>query len=562
MSTHYITSSTTLYVTDSVYYSNINNENVNVTVIEEGVGTNCQYHYVSVDEPSLIAYYGKNYYVLTSSVYRLEETAESAPRICISEGERDRSYEPEDWINRINIPFLDKKEQKYYITVISNYKTLNEFENLKQQALKDGVRRLLEYYYKDSSDEMVDKCLSYYKFATFEQYHIPFQPNLRIRCQISIDRKYLDAIEDKQINLTEGNLVFNVDLINLEKKITKVVNLLKQYHKDMIYYRFKSSTVNLKRDYEGLLNIIASIKRYLGLNKIPFFETKGMFEFSVDNCFNVINVSYWNQVNCEYIKVGLSQMVKESPFNNQAIVNFLYQLNQISKIEYCNLSWIDFVNEYYFPQQNIPQLQNPLDKYTNSVISAINSNLQISVEQFLTKEERAAEIENLIKINFKFTETLGDIEAKKRTFDAYQTIMKSYRESLVIKAGSSVLVGDITTFLNNINKDNIIEKLKQIKLCEISCQALECISLLIQIDIIDELKVSLSYDEQKNDLIPSLTNEEKKILFTRILNNRAITNQTVYRLLKQYETDATVLSQIKSFNNDELIEFLIGYMVN
>jgi hypothetical protein len=133
---------------------------------------------------------------------------------------------------------------------------------------------------------------------------------------------------------------------------------------------------------------------------------------------------------------------------------------------------------------------------------------------------------------------------------------------LVIKAGSQMILADIAKFINDISSDNIIEKLQQIKICEISFQALECLATLIQIDIIDELSISLNYNQQKNDLIPSLTNEEKKILFKHILNNTAINKQSVYTLLKNYEKDTEKLNSIRSLSDDELIEFLIGYMVS
>jgi hypothetical protein len=422
MSTHYIVSSSnTLYVTDTYYFSNPSDYDINVTVLDEGVGTNCNYHLVTIDDASLIEHYQKEYYVLTSSIVPLSGTAQSAPRVCVSEGEFEDTFEMPDWTKLINTPFLNKKDQRIYITTISNYKKLNDFEKMKTESFKDGVSKILEYYYKDSSEEIVDQYLSYYKFADFEDYYIPYQPTLRIKCLISLPKKYLNAINEKDIDLTDGTLVFNLKLIGLEKKIDKVVNLLKQYHKDMIYYKVRSADINLKRDYEGLLKTLGVLKRYLSINKIIFHENKGMFEFSVDNCFNLINVSYYNQVSCKYIKIGLSKMINDFPLNNPSLINFLYQLDKISKIEYCNLSWIDFINEYYFPTQNIPQLKNPLEKYTNAAVSTFNSNLEIIPQQFSTKEEQAAEIQNLIKINFSYTEDASSLEAKKRLFETYQT---------------------------------------------------------------------------------------------------------------------------------------------
>jgi len=563
MATHYIVSSSnTLYVTDTYYFSNPSNSDINVTVLDEGVGTNCKYHLVTIEDASLSQHYKKEYYVLTSSIMPLSGTSGSAPRICVSESQFENTFEMPDWTRLINIPFLNKKNQRFYITVTSKYKNLNDFERMKSDAIKDGVSKILQYHYKNSSEEIINQYLSYYKFADFEDYYIPYQPSLRIKCLISLPKKYLNAIEQKEIDLTDGNLVFNIKLLGLQKKIDKTVNLLKQYHKDMIYYKVRSADINLKRDYEGLLSFLDSLKKYLAINNIIFHKDKGMFEFSVDNCFNLINASYYNQMSCKYIKIGLSQMINEAPLNNSSLINFLYNLDIISKIEYCNLSWIDFINEYYFPKQNIPQLKNPLDKYINAAVSTFNSKLEIIPQQFSSKEELSAEIENLIKVNFSYTEDITSLEAKKRLTDTYQLLLKSFRESLVIEAGSAILLKDTKSFLQNISIENIIEKLKQINICEFSCQSLECLSLLIQVDVIEKTQISFTYEELKNDLIPSLTESEKKLLFSKILNNKAITKQSVYKLLKNYESDKEILKSIKTMTNEETIQLLIGYMIN
>jgi cysteinyl-tRNA synthetase len=121
-------------------------------------------------------------------------------------------------------------------------------------------------------------------------------------------------------------------------------------------------------------------------------------------------------------------------------------------------------------------------------------------------------------------------------------LLKSYRESLVIKAGSSVLVGDITNFLNDINKENIVEKLKQIKLCEFSCQALECISLLIQIDIMDELGSEKKISNKIPESIEKLKQEVEDIKQKKL---EVVKTQNYELAAKLRDTEKNVLIKLE-----------------
>ncbi len=564
MPTHYLSSSTAIniYVTDSVYYTNIPNDTV-VTVLDEGVGPNCIYHLVQIDDPSLVRYYNNEYYVATGSVYRLTDTAESAPRTCVPRSEYDENYEPpEAWYNNVDVPFLNKKDQQYYITIISNHKTLNQIERLKADAIEKGTKKILDYYFKDNSDEQISKLLKYYKFANFVQYYVPFEPNLRIKCQISIPRKYIDAIQDRSIDTSTSLSTMGYYLKDVAAKIDKVSALLEQYHKDIVFYRANLKNINLSNDAKWLRSFREVLQSYFALNIVRTLNKRGFVEFSIDNCFNIKNVSYCDERQCKYVKIGLSQLIKTAPFNNPSVVNLISQLDAISQIRYCDTPWYDFLNMFYYPKQNIAPMQNPLDKF-NDIFSGKYGSLIKIPSDITNLNEITVQINAAISLAYGSVQSERDLAFEDQLFQAYKELLLNFRQNLVVVAGSKVLTSDgIQEYLSNFNSDNIIDKLKQLKLCELSFQAMECLGQLVSVTMIEETHISFTYQEQKYELIPFLTVNEKKILFRKILNDKAINRQTINRLISKFETDIARLHVIRKQPYDELVETLINYMVS
>lgn len=560
MPTHYLSSSNpiNIYVTDSIYYTNIPNDTV-VTVLDEGVGPNCMYNLVLIEEPSLIRYYNNEYYAATGSVYRLTGTAESAPRTCVPHSQYDDNYEPpDDWYNVVGVPLLNKKDQQYYITIVSNDKTLNQIEQLKSDTLRKGTNKILDYYFKDNSDAQISRLLNYYKFANFVQYHVPFEPNLRIKCQISIPRKYIDAIQDRDIDTSTSLSTVGYYLKDVEAKIDKVSSLLEQYHKDVVFYRANLKNINLSNDARQLRSFREILQSYFSLNNIRTLNKRGFVEFSIDNCFNVKNASYCDERSCKYVKIGLSQLTKTAPFNNPSIVNLISQLDTISQIRYCDTPWYDFLNMFYYPQQNIAPMQNPLDKYSDLFAGLINSIIDSG-----TMQEISTQLNEAINLAYKPSQDEADLTFEDRLFKTLSQLMLNYRNSLVVVAGSKITTAEgIREYLSDFTTDNIVEKLKQIKLCELTFQVMECLAQLVSITTIEETHISFTYKEQKYELIPFLTVDEKRILFRKILNDKAVNRQTINRLITKFETDVTRLNVIRKQPYNELLETLINYMVS
>lgn len=572
MSTHYLSASNNaLYVNDTFSYSNLSSP-INVTLLEEGVGNNCMFHKVIVEDASLIDFYKQEFYALTSSVFALEGTPPSAPRVCISSSLYNPTYEPPDWTTEINKPFLNKKDQKYYVTVVSNYKTLSEIDLMKEQAIRDGVKRILQFNYKLDTDPIIDSLLSYYIFAEFENYYVPVEPTLRIKCLVSVHRKYIDAAPQKQINLSEGNLVFGYKLKEIQDKLLSIYALLNQYHNDMVFYNIKISNINLKNDADKLLTFNKNLLKFFNLNNISINNNLGFVEFSTDDCYKIKNVSYSNLVNCSYITKGLSELVSSAPYNNPTIINYVYKLDILSKIEYCTTPWYEFLNNFYYPKQNVPIFNNPINKFNNAINGIINSSISLDViydtpnANFigpLPPEEEELRARNTLKSFFNGTQTQEQLTTENATAQELSAIMASYKQKIVQNVGLDLLfeVETRNEFLKDINIKNISDKLKTIKLCELSFEAIQCLNQLISITELDKTFLTFTYQEQKYDLIPFLEDSEKRVLFQQLLNNEKITRPILYGLITKFESDQDILNQIRFQTKQEMIETLINYMV-
>lgn len=560
MSTHFLSSSNPIdiYITNTIKISNIPS-NTQVTLLEEGVGIGCGYHLVNIDNPELSSY-NNSYMVSVDVVYPMDGTRPMAPRVCIPQNEYESSYEPpKDWFNDINTPFLNKKDQKYYITVISNYKTLDNMFSLKEDAIKEGIKRILGYYFRENSDQVISSVLSYYSFANFEQYYVPFEPNLRIRCQISIPRKFIEAIPMKELDTKDSTSTTGYYLKDVSNKLETVATLLEQYQRDIIFYNVKFKNINLTDDAKSLRKFRKVLQKYFNLNNIKTYERRGFVEFSINNCYDIQNVSYCNEKKCEYVKIGLSSLKNSAPFNNPSIVYLISQLDAISQIRYCDTPWYEFLNNFYYPKQNIKPMQNPLEKFEKGIYDSLLN----FPSDIYTNHELALKIETNFGLLYSGFQDGKKLTTEERFVEAQKKLLKNFRNNLILIAGNKILTEEgITEYLSDITKDNIIEKLKEIKICELSLQALECLGSLISIQEINEqINISFTYKEQKNDLIPYLTQEEKRILFRKILKDKAINRQTINRLIEKFETDKMILVSTRTQPMDRLIETLINYMV-
>ncbi len=563
-STHYLSSSSEtevkLFLTDTYYVTTPNN--TRVIVDDEGVGTNCAYHMVTVNEPILIESYGKSYKVLTGSVYALDGTPESAPRINVYPSSFVSSYRPPDWTTEINSPYLNKKDQKYYIGIRTKHKTISNMEKFKEESIKVGLKSLLDFYYKDNSNENIELLTSYYKFAEFADYDIPFASNLRIKSLIAVPKKYLDAQVQKPYEVDSfSTSVTGYKIGEFFQKTTKIADLLRQYQNDINYYNVKVGAIDLKQDAEQLLEFHENLRRYFvknGMSESQFNSSKGRIELAIDDCYRIRNVSHYDKnsnTKCSNIIIGLSEIKTSSPFNNPTIVYFISQLDVLSQLRYCNVSWIEFLNNYYYPAQRIPPMQSPMENFED----AIEGKIQKILDSKGGVLDLGKDIESLILTHLSKIKDLSDIQLEEEAFIKINLKLLQYQKGLNIFVGLD-FIKNIKKNLKNVNKDTMMKVLKKIKLCELSLCAFECLSELFSITEIEKTKIDFSYEEIKNGIIPALTAGEKRVLFTQLLEANCINKTTLYNLLSKFVSDEE-MTTLSSKTERELKELLIDYMV-
>lgn len=562
-STHYLSSSSgtsvKIYLTDT--YSITTPNNTRVIVEDEGIGTNCAYHSVTINEPLLIETYGKTYKALTGSVYALDGTPDSAPRINVYPSSFIDSYKPPEWTNQIGSPYLNKKDQKYYIGIRTDSKTIPNMDDFKQTSINIGLKLLLDFYYKNNSDQNIDLLTSYYKFAEFADYDIPFAKNLRIKSLIAVPKKYFDAQPQKQYQVDPyATSVTGYYVKDFFQKATKVADLLKQYQKDIDFYNVNIGGIDLKQDAQQLLGFHENLKKYCMKNDISerrFNSPRGRVELAIDDCYRIRNVSHYVQnesPQCINITIGLSELKTVSPFNNTTIVYLISQLDLLSQLRYCDVSWIDFLNTYYYPLQNIPAFENPMDKFENAIDGTVQKILNSGGILDLGKE-----LQSLIEAHLSTIKNAEDINLEDITFAQINLKLLQYQKGLNIFVGLDFIKNVKETF-KNVDKNTIIQILKKIKICELSLSALECLSELFTITEIERTKLSFSYNEIKNDIVPALTKDEKRTFFSQLIESNCINKTTIYNLLSKFATDEE-LAAMSSKTEDELKQTLIDYMV-
>ena len=222
MATHYLFNSSNeipvyLQPFESCDLVGVYQNNTAITVLEEYVGEDCSFHYVQLSEQD-------KGFVSETYVNKYDNTKPFAPYICPNL-KPNYSYRVPDWTRLTESqPFFNEIDLKYYIVVRVCHETLgniNKFNKIKNDAVCKAVTNLFSIYGKDSSKEQVEKYLNYYSFADFEDYYLPARPSAKIRCLVSLPKKYLDAVPnvDDDISVPQIDSTFTLKLSDLDKKI-------------------------------------------------------------------------------------------------------------------------------------------------------------------------------------------------------------------------------------------------------------------------------------------------------------------------------------------------------
>ena len=623
MATHYLfttSNETPIYLQpfESCDLLGVYENNTPITVLEEFVGEDCTFHYVQLNNQ-------EKGFVSIQNVSKYENTKSFAPYICPNL-KPNYAYRIPDWTNLTEAePFFNEIDLKYYIVVRVCYETLgniNKFNKIKNDAVCKAVTRLFTIYGKNSSKEEVEKYLNYYSFADFTDYYLPARPNAKIRCLVSLPKKYLDAVPNYEDStpIPQIDSTFTIRLSELDKKIKYAASLIKSYafeatinsvsftysltvsdystktnsfdFNDTFMNNIKNGIIldlyNKGKELERIPNIL---KNYLKDNNFEFGNSKtyDFFEFAInDKCNKIYDVSYNKQGTCNKLIKFKNIYLNSTILSDSTIVNFLKNLDALYQIERCNVSLNDFTLRHVYPKiktnfSTIPLSELGKNINTIEAVNFINSfftQFETEYNRFITvskkeyeqshiKLKEAArsykEFPKLLYVSTAATEfDYGDInESKNELKDLSPT--EIHHDVPEEDLGNDV----VATKLETSNSLNKVYSVLQAAggLCKLTNLGFSCLASLLDIFSLNPtitLSTLKTYNlnELKQEILPNIDTQQQTYILDNVITQNCITKEKMLYLLKSNldeEQYSSMLLENKSFN--EVKQILISYML-
>jgi hypothetical protein len=272
-----------------------------VRVVNEALGEDCRWHKIEiVSDKVKDARTGKSLkeqfkdrvgslYSHGSYLKKLEEVPESLMVNC--DYLIDINATEPDWRKTDPLGmscFYNLKKAEYQTVVEMPYQNEEDmeadydfFEQSKPDIIEVGVRKLLYYYNKVSSEEYIKKVLNAFKGAYIptgaKGFYLDKRPGSFMRFLVCFPAKYFNAIPTKDVDLssatennTDPNLrSYSFAFSTLQPKIELVAKRMDEYFNEVEKFDGKIEFINLKKEAQRLREFPASLINFLSINGHP-----------------------------------------------------------------------------------------------------------------------------------------------------------------------------------------------------------------------------------------------------------------------------------------------------
>jgi len=268
-----------------------------IRVLEEYEGDGCHWNKYEITDPSakdasdkkkLINKFTSGQELWSHSYYLkpLPGVPASLPYSC--DYKTDSSAFPPRW--RDADPhgyscFYNRKTGEYETVVETKYQSEAQmvadnitFTQLRKDVLAIGVEKLLNYYHKDSSPEMIEKILGAFRGAYIpsgvEGFFLDSRPGSFMKFKVAFSAKYLNAIPTRHADLSKMTVdnadphlrSYTFSTSTIRDNIEIVANRMEVYAKQIEASGAEVVTLDLKAEAKRLREIPAVFETFLSVN--------------------------------------------------------------------------------------------------------------------------------------------------------------------------------------------------------------------------------------------------------------------------------------------------------
>ena len=402
-------------------------------VIDEYTGPKGEWHQVKVvddtrapvglpdaegiNQQEFLSEYNKKTYIKSCNAHPLSKTTYSLDRVY--ECKQKLMAPTPDWIYfDEKQAFLNKKTCHYCVPIVTQSETTEPLQNPNIMTatgpgsiLRQGVKKLLEFYDKQRDDEYVDYLMNGFKFASitpkaYQGWYLDERPHSKLKFLVKVHAKYFDAIpkktEDYQATQQAGLLYSHYILGTIPNKVETVALAFEEYASEIDKSNIDIPGLDMYKEAFRLRLMPSRLLSHLGLNGYASDEeceeTIEMgYSSSPGKEFKVVYILFNSPVTGYNIglplNIGFQHLVTSIPFNCPRTMAYFYYLEDMYRdIKTSKLQWTEFIKKVdIFPSSqptgNPDPASSDTDMSSNALQNLIDSLGAESVKSAMTKKK-------------------------------------------------------------------------------------------------------------------------------------------------------------------------------
>ena len=367
-----------------------------VKVLEEGIGRNNEYYLVEVvgmnteinGTVGVVSYKNIKDLFPSQSLPVSYAKCKTGPITVGAEVDDFPGITSREWQDT-KAPFYNSRTCKYCVNVETVHSSTGglQFPSYRQEALREGVNRLLIFYNKKLDDPERQRYLDNPMFAHAESWYMdPDKPNSNLKFLICISAKYFDAIPERNIlpRDLEGESrgvarIVTFDSSEIVGQFSKIVRRFKSYENSREWKKFKYrylgpvsqgyGIIDFRLESKYLELFLGSLRNILELNGHSLRKTHSdRIEIGLSEDFKVKYIFYDDGSGTVSLNKGIGLYKRVEPFNIARTCGYVfYMFDMIRDIN--KMTWKLVLKSYTYPKPDLKHSSNKcIEKFDNKLL--------------------------------------------------------------------------------------------------------------------------------------------------------------------------------------------------
>jgi len=418
-----------------------------VSVVEENLGFECQWHKVKIIDNSFssASYFNSFIYILKENLKNIGNKKTFKP-FCKDDNLIDvNAPEIDPKLRQIFLPYVDSRNGFLSVRIQTDYEKILDafaFENLLNEVYYEGVNVLLSSRgFKSDNETIKQLTKDYYSFAyinkdldlTVERRCEPltFTVSIPLRFFNNFVKNPSEAIPNIG-NATKFLKINNLDFLTNISRLTRFIGARSAEVQELIMPDKFIDGFVIDFELSSIRSFGVSFIKMMALAGFPLKNSSlTEYEFGFDNDLNLVFVKILDGNNTEFLNNSiLAQMRLNGEFNSKRIFNYLLNLNNIEN-DLFSITILEFLDRYVnYPKANL-----------ETVKIVINEQIlpPETVRQYTQKHEEAkhdviklSDVTNLAQNAISLTDTVYTLFVEERSKKELKTSWTSFKENFEI----------------------------------------------------------------------------------------------------------------------------------